>query len=191
MPLPTEPGVHTLTLAAVGHKTQARTVLVRIPGTMRAQVEPFDTERSVASAPSRQPAAPTPSAQDHSATLSSEDAPRSSGHAATATTIGWALGVVGGAALGVGAGFGFRAISLKNEADSIWCTNHLCTPHGLSLIDDAKTAATIATIGVVAGIAGVGAGAWWVLHSTPAFGHAQVAGYLAPDRAGLVWRGAW
>jgi hypothetical protein len=107
---------------------------------------------------------------------------------------GWIVGGVGVVALGVGAGFGMRAISLKSDADG-QCPNHLCTPQGTSSISDAKTAATISTIGLIAGAVGVGVGAWLVLRvpsaSSSPSASAQVVPLVAQDRVGLAWQEAW
>jgi hypothetical protein len=197
LPLPIDPGSHTLTFAAPGQKTQAQTVTVNAPGTMWMRVEPFEAEPVVESAPTTEPVpvprsasvSPPPPSASPAPNLpapSTEEPPRTTG---TNRTLGWIFGAIGGAALGVGAGFGFRAISLKNEADTMWCTNHECSSHGLSVIDDAKVAATIATVGILAGAVGVGAGVWFVLRAAPAT--TKVAAMIDLDRVGVAWRGEW
>jgi hypothetical protein len=92
----------------------------------------------------------------------------------------------------VGAGFGLRALLLKNDADP-QCQNHLCTPQGTSTIEDAKTAATISTVGLAVGAVGVGVGAWLILRvpSSPKTARSQVVPYVAADRAGVAFLGAW
>jgi len=199
LPQPIDPGSHTLTFAAAGHKTQLQTVTIRAPGTVRVQVDPLESDGPAASGALRGPSPASSGSAESSATPPSSPAtalPVASTAEQPRTTnpdhtIGWVLGAAGGAALGVGAGFGFRAISLKNEADSMWCTNHQCSPHGLSLIDDARTAGTIATVGVAVGLASVGFGAWLVLRSPAGSGQPKLGAYLLPDRAGVALRGGW
>jgi hypothetical protein len=56
--------------------------------------------------------------------------------------ISWAFG---GAALGVGAGFGLVALKGKSDLDGK-CTNNVCGPNSESQLNSAKTAGTISTI---------------------------------------------
>jgi hypothetical protein len=179
LPQPTDPGAHTMTFAAVGRRTQTQVVTVNSPGTVRVAVAPLETETPP-------PAAAPPPAPALSVMPVSE-LPRSVG---SARAIGWSVGAAGGAALGAGVGFGLRAISLKGDADP-HCPNRMCTPEGMALIGDAKTAATVATVGFVAGAIGVGVGAWLVLRTPSGSAHAAVAPYVAADRAGVALDGAW
>ncbi len=189
VPFPVDPGPHSMTFGAAGRKTQTQTVVVGAPGTMRVVLEPLGPEAGpnlpVAAPP------PQPPSGQHDSGMQAET-PAAAPHGSRLP--GWIVGGVGVVALGVGAGFGVRAISLKSDADA-QCPNHLCSRQGTSTIADAKTAATISTIGLIAGAVGVGVGAWLVLRvpsvSSSISARAQVVPLVAEDRVGLAWQEAW
>lgn len=80
-------------------------------------------------------------------------------------TIGFVVGGVGIAALGVGAFFGVRAITKSNEAKSL-CATDVCTNQdAVSINADAKNAARVADVVVGAGLLAVAVGAYLVLSS--------------------------
>jgi hypothetical protein len=180
LPQPTDPGAHTMTFAAAGHRTRMQVVTVNSPGTVRVAVAPLEPE-----APP--PPAATPPPAPALAVVPASEFRRPAG---SSRAIGWSVGAAGGAALGAGVGFGLRAISLKRDADPL-CPSRMCTPQGMALIDDAKTAATVATVGFVAGVIGVGVGAWLVLRTPSGSTQTTVAPYAGADRAGVALDGAW
>lgn len=92
-------------------------------------------------------------------------------------TAGFVVGAVGVAALGLGGYFGVRALGKRSDSDSA-CPDGHCTAEGVSLNDDAKSAAWISDIALGAGLVGVGVGAYLVLTSsgTSASSSAAVAG---------------
>lgn len=184
IPFPADPGEHTLTFGASGHKTGTQTVTLSGAGTVRVVVAPLEVERAATPPAPLPPVSPAPAPP---VALAPTPAPPSnSGHVA-----GWIVGGVGVAALGVGAGFALRAVTLKGDADPL-CPGRLCTPVGLGYISDAKTSAVVADVGLGAGIVGVGVGVWLLLRSPPARETAvQVAPFVAPDRAGLSLRSVW
>jgi hypothetical protein len=189
VPFPVDPGDHALTFGAAGHKTRSQTVAVSAPGTMRVAVEALEAEAPASSgdaSPAPAPSAPAPAAQ-------SEPLPdQGAAPAPHASRLpGWIVGGVGVAALGVGAGFGLSALSLKSDADK-QCPNKQCTTAGEKSISDAKTAATISTVGLIAGAVGVGVGAWLILRvPSSSTASTQITPYVAADRAGLAWQGTW
>jgi hypothetical protein len=180
VPFPIDPGLHVMTFGAQGYKTREQTVTIAAPGTTKVAVVPLDSETPEA-APAPPPAAAA------LPVLSPVEPPRSSG---TTRVVGWVVGGAGIAALGAGTAFALNAMSLKSQADPS-CPQHACSPHGMSLIDEAKTNAWIATAGFGAGVVGVGVGAWLVLRVPSNSAPTQVAPYIAPDRAGVAWRGVW
>jgi hypothetical protein len=190
VPFPVDPGDHTLTFGATGRKSHTQTISVTAPGTQRVAVDALEAETSgspspetAAPAPPPSVSLPTPPSQPSSDQLPSPHQSR---------LPGWIVGGAGVAALGVGAAFGLIAMSQKNDADPL-CPNHQCTADGTSKIDDAKTSALISTIGFAAGAVGVGVGAWLILRvpSSSNTAHTQLVPYVAADRAGLAWQGAW
>ncbi|HVY48368.1 MAG TPA: hypothetical protein VHB21_20915, partial [Minicystis sp.] len=82
----------------------------------------------------------------------------------TKRNIGFIVGGVGLASLGLGAVTGIVAIGDKSDADKN-CPNKTCNAAGRSKIDSANTMALVSTIGFGVGIAAVGTGLFLVLTS--------------------------
>jgi hypothetical protein len=191
VPFPVDPGEHSLVFGGPGRKAHTQSVAVAGPGTMRVAVEALEADTGASAAaetPAAQPPAPPVSSLDTSQQQQPEQPPAPRPSRAPA----WIVGGLGVAALGVGAGFGLRALSLKSDADGD-CPNHECSAQGTSKIDDAKTAALISTIGFAAGAVGVGVSAWLFLRapSPSSTARAQIVPYVASDRAGVTWQGTW
>jgi hypothetical protein len=187
VPFPVDPGDHTLTFAGDGHKTQAEKVSVSAAGTTRVAVAPLEAEGSAAS-PAPEPRTRTESLPTQPPQADPDATPPSHG----SRTPGWIVGGVGVAALGAGAAFGVRAITLKSNADA-QCPNRLCTQQGLSTIGDAKSAANLSTVFLAVGAVGVGVGTWLILRvpSGAGTGSTALVPTVAAHEAGLSWQGAW
>jgi hypothetical protein len=195
IPFAVDPGPHTITVQAPGYQTRTQAATITATGETRVQVNALEKEEAAPPpppAPAREPTAPAPT--EAAATPQSVPAPVAESPPATGSsrTLAWIVGSGGVAALGVGVGFGFEALSLKGQADS-HCPNRQCDPTGLSQISNAKTAATVSTIGLAVGVVGIGAGAWLLLRSSssPSAARATVAPFVAADRAGVAVQGAW
>jgi hypothetical protein len=197
VPFPIDPGVHTLTFGAPGFKPGSQTVHITAAGTSRLAISPLEREPAVVPSTPPEPVPPpavpavapvlqaVPPAPDSPQPQPAGAPPRAS------NALGWIVGGAGVVGLGIGAAFGMRAISLKGDAD-LQCRNHLCTPQGVSHIEDAKAAATVSTVGLAAGVVGIGVGAWLLLRApAPTAKQARVAPYVASDRAGVALYGAW
>jgi hypothetical protein len=190
VPFPVDPGDHALTFAGSGRKVRTQTVAVSAAGTMRVTVAPLEPETSAPSHAETPPPPPVHEEPPPAQPQVEQPAPPPQPHGSR--TPGWIVGGVGLAALGAGAAFGVRAITLKSDADS-QCPNHQCTQSGLATIGDAKNAATVSTIGLAVGAVGVGVGTWLVLRvpSSPSTGGTVLVPAIAADGAALVVRGAW
>jgi hypothetical protein len=153
------PGAHLITVRNVAGQAKWEAALE--PG--RSVTHRFEVD--VAPPPS--PISPLPAAQSHSSTNA---------------TIGYVVGGLGVAGIGVGSVFGLTALSKKRARDEV-CSNGTCTdPKGPELDDQARRAATISTIGMGVGLAGVGVGAWLLLSksmSPPATAAQRV--WVAPE----------
>ncbi len=102
---------------------------------------------------------------------------------------GLATAGVGVIALGLGAFFGLRAAGKKSDAEP-HCNGHFCDDEGLSLQDDAHSAATISTVAFVVGVLAVGAGSYLYLSvPRPAKGIARAR--VVPTVTGLRVEAAW
>jgi hypothetical protein len=105
-------------------------------------------------------------------------------------TVGWVVGGVGVAGLGVGAVFGLVAISDKNAAH---CLENLCDPGKAS---DIKSAALISDVGWISGGVLLAAGAALVLLAPGGGGHqgaarVQVAPVAIAGGGGALVAGSW
>jgi hypothetical protein len=213
VPFPIDPGSHTLSFSAPGHRAQTQDVTVADAETVRVVVGPLDampTSDAPAATPTATPA-PAPTAEQQPAPapapapIVADTAAGAPSH--TARTIGWILGGVGVAGLGVGTGFALHSLSLQQQADPM-CPGKRCSSQGTSLISDATTAANVATAGFVVGLSALAAGAWLIIQPlqpsgssstrTPAsstvatrVARAGLAPYVAGDRAGLAVEGQW
>jgi hypothetical protein len=184
---PVDPGEHVVEASAPGHKSWR--ISLRIGDAERRKLEVprlVALPRPPAERPRPAPAPPEPGTDRK-----------------LVRTVGWVVGGVGLAALGVGSYFGVRAISKRHDSDA-HCRGSTCDPEGLALIDEAKSAATVANIGVGAGLIGLGAGTYLVLSAgagplraaapsgrppcTPPIGATLVAG---PRDAAILVRVPW
>jgi hypothetical protein len=202
VPFPIDPGSHTLSFGAPGHRAQTQDVTVADAQTVRVVVgplEPLPAVEAPAAAPGPEPAHAAPEPAPAPAPIVADTA--SVGRSHTARTIGWIVGGVGVVSLGVGAGFALRSLSLQHQADPM-CPSRRCSAKGMSLINDATTAANVGTAGFIVGLSALAAGAWLVIQplrssapasssASPAKASARLAPYLAQDRGGLAVEGEW
>ena len=192
MPFPIDPGAHSLTFEAPGHKPRTESVNVQDTQTVRVVVEPLEPLPAVeALSPPAPPAPPPPVAAAPAPQPTVAEAPVSAPGGGL-RTLGWVVGGVGVVGLGVGTGLALNALSLQHQADAI-CPNKLCPPKGTSLVSDATTSANLATAGFAVGLVGLAAGAWLVIQPLRASGKAsaRLTPYFGPDRAGIAMDGAW
>ncbi len=206
VPFPIDPGAHTLSFGAPGHRAQTQEVTVADAQTVRVVVgplEPLPAVEAPAAAPAPEPPHAAPEPAPAPATIPAPIVADNAhvGRSNTARTIGWILGGVGVVGLGVGTGFALHALSLQHQADPM-CPSRRCSARGLSLINDATTAANVGTAGFIVGLSALAAGAWLVIQplrssapaassASPAKASARLAPYLGHDRGGLAVEGEW
>lgn len=106
-------------------------------------------------------------------------------------TIAYIAGGVGIASLAVGAYFGFRTFSKKEESDQECPTATACSPRGAQANKDAYTSANIANVGVGLGVLGLGVGAYLLFTSKPSPSTAsyQIAPAIGQGSGGLLMQG--
>ncbi len=149
-----------------------------------------------ASTTSQKPApAPPPTSAPQPANATEAPPDKDNGESGpTMRAVGITLGVVGLVGVGLGAGFGISATSKANRANEL-CTGSECrSPEGVSLTDDARTAATISTIGFVAGGALLASGVVLYLLAPSASKSAtttRISPVAMPGGAGLYLGKAW
>ncbi|MBK7582963.1 MAG: PEGA domain-containing protein [Myxococcales bacterium] len=161
--LPIDPGTHEVKVSAPGKKTwtkqlhiegEARTTTVEVPALEAEEAAPAAAAEK---APTSE-RAPT-------------EKPAQKASPGGGSTLGWVALGVGVVGVGVGSYFGLKTFSKKNESkdqcgEAIGQSDpNRCTPQGVDLRDDAKSAATFSTIGFAVGAVGVGAGVVLLLSS--------------------------
>jgi hypothetical protein len=189
VPLPVEPGAHTVQASAQGKKPWSTTVTAAADGATTSVVVPSLEDAPVT--PPTTPAvapAPVPSPISPMAPTPPLPAPPSTHPSSPWPTVGLFVGVAGLASIGAGAALGFVAMSKRNEAN---CPGNTCPDaSSAATLGDAKTAADWSTGLFVAGgvLAASGVTLWlvWREHSTPT---AQVGAVPLPGGVALV--GSW
>lgn len=140
-------GLVTLEVRADGYEPASKALRVAPETTSVARFDLRPLTRPAMAEPARAPRAP--------------EAPSGS----AGRTTGWILAGVGGAGVGVGAAFGLRALSKKNERDAD-CTGG-CTQIGVDADRAGRQAGLVSTIATVGGLVATGAGVWLILRAGP------------------------
>ena len=166
VPLPMDPGKHTFVVGAAGF--DGRTVEVELTEGKQESLEIAPGPlKPAASSTNTAALAPLPSDQGHK------------GH--DTRLMGWVIGGVGVAGLGVGLSTGLMALSKKNTTDS-QCSDALqkCTAEGRDAASSGRTLAVVSTVGWIVGALGVGAGAYFIITGTPKSGQTALSTDFAP-----------
>jgi hypothetical protein len=163
--VPVNPGPHTFHFQGSDGSGTDQQVLVREG--VKNQAVAVVLAKTGAPAPTPG-AAPTPPPTEHVEPLPQSADTGTPRKSSSLRTVGWILGGVGVAGIGVGAVFGVVAIGDKNNAHCN--SSNACQSGPLS---DARTAATISTVSVVAGAVLLAGGAAIVLFGPS--GHSESA----------------
>lgn len=152
--LPIDPGKHTLIVTATGHEPRSMDVELREGQEQSLEIAPGAALETTATTPGATP--PSEGEGEHGAKRKDT------------RTLGWILGGVGVAGLGVGAITGGLALGKKGITDDE-CTaaTRTCTGRGRDAASAGRTLAAVSTVGWIAGVLGVGAGAYFILTSGP------------------------
>ncbi len=192
VPIPVDPGVHTIEAAAAGRKPwQGQASVEGAAAQASVEVPALAEVANEASPPSAPPPAePAAPAAVSPAPTAAPSAPPSSAQ----RTIGLVIGGVGVAGLIVGTTFGLIARSDNNDAKPQCPTDSTCTPDGYASTTSALHAATASTVAFIAGGALTAAGlVLWLTAPTDAT-RARGVGlspFVGPDAGGLALHGGW
>jgi hypothetical protein len=162
-PIPVDPGSHTLSASAPGHRPWSAT-FEPSPGGTRVEVP--ELVRETAPAPAPATALPLPPGS-----LSSGGQPAPSTappDEKRSPALGYAAGSFGLAALAVGSVFGALAIGDYNTADHLCPQHQGCGSDALAAHDRAETKAWVADVGIGIGVVGVGVAAYYLIFARPA-----------------------
>jgi hypothetical protein len=188
-----DPGEHVIKATAPGRKlwqTYVTTVATDRKSVDVPELEIDEAAPVVATSVGASPA----SSDATSVTPSSDVSPTSTASSASSKrTVGFVVGGVGIAALGVGAFFGIRAASLDSQKSDLASQGDASGANDKA--DSARSAVTIARIGLGVGIVAVGVGAVLVLTSkgeeAPKTTGFSVSPAIAPGFGGFAFGGAW
>lgn len=176
-PLPVDAGPHTLVVHADGHEPRSYSLTLR-----EGQLE--DAVVSVGPLLGATPGAlaSTPPAEVPSLSGSASREPSTGGAHRTTGFVVAGAGIVG---LGVGAFFGVRALSKRSDSNDGPCNAaDVCSPEGLQLRQDARSAGDLATYAFIGGGLALVAGVVLVLTAPRAVATRVV---LSPQGVGGVW----
>jgi hypothetical protein len=177
VPLPIDPGEHTIEASAPGYKTWSGKVTVGANA---------DQQSIAIGALEKGPDATGAGAGAGGTAAMDTTVPDAGNGSNTRRTVGFVLAGVGVAALGVGAVFGILASGQAGDAedDPTLCPGKVCTDAGREEIDGADTKALISTIGFGVGIAAAAAGVVLIVTSGGSRSPSEAAaGSLSPARS--------
>jgi hypothetical protein len=187
--IPVDPGVHVVVATAPRKKPFSAKVDVSAKQTdARVMVTLEDEPQVVAPLPPAPASAvaPLPNTPPPAFPI-----PEETGGSAQ-RTIGIVVGVAGLAGLGVGGGFGLLAKSKNDQALQNCRTATLCNSTGLSLTDDAKSAATVSTVAFIAGGALVAGGfVLWLTAPRSSRTGMRVSPFVGASTGGISVDGAF
>jgi hypothetical protein len=170
VPVPIDPGVHTIRASAPGASDFSTRVSAPSAGaTASVTIPPLE-----------------PIAQTSPAAASVQEGRTRVDGQRIAAIVSAAVGVVG---VATGTVFGLRSQSKHEESDE-YCTGNRCqNRRGVDLMDDARSAGNISTIGFIVG--GVGLGAATILWVTSPAGNESVAAEIGLGPAAIRVGGRW
>jgi hypothetical protein len=194
--VPVDPGSHRITATAPGKQPWEGAVSASEGKVARISIPRELPSASVAAAPVI--VGPPPMAQHNDpAPVNTFPEPIVEQRGSTQRTIGWVIGGLGVAGLGVGAGFGIDSLRKRDDAKD-HCSGDLCDPEGIRLRDRAIQSGDIATITSIAGGAALLGGLVLVLtapHGTsrkeapPTTGFFRAVPHIASTGGGLSFQG--
>lgn len=182
--MPVDPGDHIIEASGPAKRAFRATVRVGTAGDQQSVVIPELQDEPAAAA------VPASSGLSPDATPAADVPPTGS----TLRTIGWISGGVGVASLGVGALFGLRAISKADESRARCPQSRCSDPAGITLNDEAGSAATLSTVFVAVGLVAAGIGTYLILASPSANRAGTSAGVTfraAVVPGSVALQGAW
>jgi hypothetical protein len=187
-PLSVDPGVHELEATAPGKVKWTSSLSISIAEKKTLSVPKLADDAAAAAAPDAPPADSPPA---KAADAPTEDA------GGSRKTLGWVIGGIGVAALGVGAYFGFDTLSKKKDSDEECPAVDQCSRRGVELNDQAHRSAWVSNIGLGLGVVGVGVGTFLLLSgrssdAPPAkVGRVRLDAAPLPGGAQMTMRGAF
>jgi hypothetical protein len=200
--VPVDPGAHDITATAPGKIAwhgnlsiaEQKTAKITVP---RLEDQPVAAAPVAGATTATKTVAPPPGEATSTTTITSFPEPIVENRGQTQRTIGWIVGGVGVASLGVGAGFGINSLAQRARANDHCNSNNICDAQGVKARDSAITSGDVSTITTIAGAGALLGGIVLVLTApkTPSREKATVTGSIhavpqvATNGAGLSIQG--
>jgi hypothetical protein len=165
VPLPVDPGPHTVTVRMPGHFPKSVTVSLAVGEQSQVDVHPGAVDTSAG-------ASSTPTSN-------------------TSRTVGWVLGGVGIAGVGTAIASGLLLVSAKKTVADNCTADKVCSQQGLDAAENGKKLVIVNTAGWIVGGIGLGLGAYFVLSSPKSSTSAALTTRLGPDGASLSCVGSF
>ncbi len=188
--IPVDPGKHVIKVRAPGYREWTSTVTVGPDSDSQTTLVPPLEPAPAAATPGASETAPAGPIPTTSATVVASSTPAGSPGPPTLAYVAGGLGVV---ALGVGATFGFLALSAYGDAEDACPSKTGCSADAIDKRDTAGSRATIANVGIGLGIVGIGTAAVLLLTSSssaPVQEKAQSRGFRLEPLVGPQFGGA-
>ena len=161
VPLPVDPGPHTVTVKMAGHLPEKITIAVGEGESKQVEVHAGAID---------------PNANETSSSIVVEPRPR---------TLGWVVGGIGVAGVGTGIVTGLMLVSKRSAAESA-CPNKMCTSQvDVDAASSGKTLLVANTVSWIVGGVGLGLGAYLVLSAPRHRTTAILVPSASPDGASL------
>jgi hypothetical protein len=163
VPIPVDPGEHVIKAAAPGHRPWSARVVAR-EGAPAVTISIPGLERDASSPANVARAGTAPGEREH-------EPARASHGLGTQRTLALVAGGVGVAGVVVGAVFGLKSMSARDDADPYCDEDARCWDHrGYDAAEDAVSAGNLSTLGFLVGGVGLAGGAvlWFTSPSTSA-----------------------
>jgi len=164
VPLPVDPGPHTITVRMPGHFSKTMTVTVEVG--QRSQVD-------------MHPGAVDPVAAAGAGAKSQPSA------------LGWVLGGVGVAGVATAVVSGLLILNAKKTIDANCGADKLCNQQGLDAVSSGKSLLVVNTAGWIVGGLGLGFGAYFILSTPTAQTTTALAPRVGSDGASLSYVGTF
>jgi hypothetical protein len=168
VPLPVDPGPHTVTVRLTGHYPKSVNVTLAIGETSQVELHPGEVDPNWATAGA------------------GVDTKKSSSRA-----IGWVLGGVGVVGVGTAVATGLMLVNTKKTVSDNCTADKACTPQGVDAAATGRKLLIANTVGWAVGALGLGLGAYFVLSAPKSQTSAALAPAVGPDGASLTYIGSF
>jgi hypothetical protein len=162
VPLPVDPGPHTITVRLAGHFPKSVNVSLAVGETSQVELHPGEVDPNA------------------NAVTAGVDTKKTS-----TRTLGFVVGGIGVAGVGAAVASGLMLVNTRKTVETNCTADKVCTAQGIDAASTGKKLLVVNTVGWVVGALGLGFGAYFVLSSPKSSTSAALAPHVGPDGASL------